>query len=132
MTISSSSFEGRNSRTSKPDSNKRWDPGRPGPNHHLSVTIAGAMVASANDGEDMVVDDMVTSRTELDSHANMVVVGRHALVVSDTGRTAEVNPFTPDYEALQQVPIVDAAICYTCPYTDSQYYFIVRNALLVP
>ena len=36
------------------------------------------------------------SRTELDSHANMPVVGRHSYVISDTGRIAVANPFTPD------------------------------------
>ena len=40
------------------------------------------------------------SRTDLDSHANMVVVGKHVAIVNDTGRRAEVSPFTPDYEAL--------------------------------
>ena len=41
------------------------------------------------------------SRTELDSHANMPVMGRDALVVSDTGRVMEVNPFTPDNDAIR-------------------------------
>jgi hypothetical protein len=30
------------------------------------------------------------SRTELDSHANMPVVGRNAYIISDTGRVADV------------------------------------------
>ena len=37
----------------------------------------------------------------------MVVVGQHAFVLSDTGRTAEVSAYTPDYNAMQ-VRIVDA------------------------
>ena len=36
------------------------------------------------------------SQTELDSHANMPVVGRHTYAISDTGRIADVNPFTPE------------------------------------
>ena len=36
------------------------------------------------------------SQTELDSHANMPVVGHREYVISDTGRIADVNPFTPD------------------------------------
>jgi hypothetical protein len=50
-----------------------------------------------------------SSRTELDSHANMPVIGWHAYLISDTGRIADVNPFTPDYNSIQ-VPIVDAAV----------------------
>ena len=72
------------------------------------------------------------SRTDLDSHANMVVVGKHVAIVNDTGRRAEVSPFTPDYEALSKVPIVDAAIRYDCPYSGETYLLIVRNALSVP
>eukprot|EP00957_Ditylum_brightwellii_P048891 3709552-Ditylum_brightwellii.AAC.1 len=41
------------------------------------------------------------SRTELDSHTNMPVMGRDALVVSDTGRVMELNSFTPDYDAMK-------------------------------
>ena len=80
----------------------------------------------AADG-DLVLNDAdmeaEESRTELDSHANMPVVGRHALIISDTGRIADVNAFTPDYEPMQ-LSIVDAAIQYDCPY-DGQSYILV-------
>eukprot|EP00957_Ditylum_brightwellii_P176397 13432598-Ditylum_brightwellii.AAC.1 len=71
------------------------------------------------------------SRTELDSHANMPVVGRHAYVISDTGRVADVSPFTPDYNFLK-IKIVDAAIQYDCPYTGTSHILVVRYALHVP
>eukprot|EP00957_Ditylum_brightwellii_P171335 13043059-Ditylum_brightwellii.AAC.1 len=51
----------------------------------------------------------VETRTDLDSHANMPVIGKHALILSHTGRVADVNPFTPDYESMR-VPIVHAAL----------------------
>ena len=54
-------------------------------------------------------------RTDLDSHANMVVVGKYAEIINDAGRRAEDIPFTPDYESLSKVPIVDAAIVCDCP-----------------
>ena len=73
-------------------------------------------------GDDTDVDNGVTSllqlsRTDLYSHANMVVVGKHAAIINDTGRRAEVSPFTPDYESLSKVPIVDAAIMYDLPHS---------------
>ena len=71
------------------------------------------------------------SRTELDSHANMPVMGRDALVVSDTGRVIEINPFTPNYDAIK-VKLVDAALKYNCPHEDKSYILLVRNALHVP
>ena len=55
------------------------------------------------------------SRIDLDYHASMVVVGKHAAIINDTGRRAEVSPFTPNYESLSKVPIVDAAAMCDCP-----------------
>jgi hypothetical protein len=74
--------------------------------------------------------DMI-SRTDLDSHANMPVVGRNAYIISSSGRFAEVNAFTPDYDAMT-IQIVDAAIQYDCPYTGDSYILVIRNALHVP
>eukprot|EP00957_Ditylum_brightwellii_P078872 5997418-Ditylum_brightwellii.AAC.1 len=71
------------------------------------------------------------SRTVLDSHANKPVMGRDALVVSDTGRVMGVNPFTPDYDAMT-VKLVDAALKYDCPNKDKSYILLIRNALHVP
>ena len=82
-----------------------WDPG-----DKTSARIASMVVASV-DGE-----QSQGSRTELDSHANMAVVGRNSFVIEDTGRTADVNPFTPDYNALENIPIVNAALLYECPF----------------
>jgi hypothetical protein len=61
----------------------------------------------------------------------MPVMGRDALVVSDTGRVMEVNPFTPDYDAIR-VKLVDAVLKYNCPHEDKSYILLVRNALHVP
>jgi hypothetical protein len=71
------------------------------------------------------------SRTELDSHANMPVVGRNAYVISDTGKVAYVSPFTPDYKSMQ-IKVVDAAVQYKCPYTGTSYILVLHNALHVP
>ena len=73
----------------------------------------------------------VESRMELDSHANMPVVGKHAYILSDTGCTADVKSYNPQYEAMV-IPIVDAAIQYDCPYTGENYILVIRNALHVP
>ena len=61
----------------------------------------------------------------------MPVVGQHAYVISDTGKMADVIPYTPDYDPMQ-VPIVDAAVQYDCPYSGQSYILVVRNALHVP
>ena len=92
-------------------------------------------IANVDHDSDMSLDDdssISESRSELDSHANMIVVGKYALVINDTGKTAQVSPFTPDYNAMSGVRIVDAAIQYDCPYSHQPYVLIVRNALHVP
>jgi hypothetical protein len=76
-------------------------------------------------------ESMEQSRTELDSHANMPVVGKNAFVLADTGRTCDVNAFTPDY-APMKVKIVDAALMYECPYNGTVHILVIRNCLYVP
>ena len=69
-------------------------------------------------------------RLELDSHANMPVVGKGAHV-EYTGRTADVNAFSPNI-ATSQLPIVDAVVQYDCAHSGQSYLLIIRNALYVP
>ena len=83
------------------------------------------MVADASDNSGKRdQSDGKEGRCELDLHANMVVMGKHCIVVEDTGRKALVNAFTPEYDALDQVPIVDAAVLYECPYSGVEYLLI--------
>ena len=47
--------------------------------------------------EEMRMNEMETrveSPTELDSHANMPVVGKHAYIIAETGKKVDVSPFT--------------------------------------
>ena len=70
--------------------------------------------------------------TELDSHANMVVVGKHSTIVARTGRSAEVQAFSNECNSLEEIPIVDAAIAYDCTATGKTFILIVKNALYIP
>ena len=70
--------------------------------------------------------------TKLDSHANMIVLGKQALVIQYTGHSAEVNAFSDDAGGLSKVPIVDAVVAYDCPYTSKTYMLVMRNALHIP
>ena len=123
-------------------SNRTWDPGGTQDQvkrnklfkiniseHIYSLIVSAIDVSKENDDEENDAEE--SSRTELDSHANMPVVGRHAYIISDTGRMADVNPFTPDYDSML-IPIVDAAVRYECPYSGQAYILVIRNALHVP
>ena len=114
----------------QPDLNVPWDPGgsRRGvcvPMHIYSLLCVASTATATN------YDDDEESRTELDSHANMPVVGRHSMIVSKSGDTALVNAFSPDFKPLE-IPIVDAALKYTCPFSGKEYALVIRNALYVP
>eukprot|EP00957_Ditylum_brightwellii_P202049 15328352-Ditylum_brightwellii.AAC.2 len=79
--------------------------------------------------------DNVSARkscTELDSHANMVVLGRNSTTLSNTGSTADVHPFSPEYNALEGIKIVDGAVLYTDEYTLRNYILVFENALYIP
>jgi len=110
-----------------------WDPGKEegeNPNRHLSSRIQPYTAGAFDEDQDGEREDG-GSRTELDSHANMTVVGKHCYVLRDTGRKANVNAFTPEMQATD-VPIVDAAILYECPYSGKEYLLVIMNALHVP
>ena len=73
----------------------------------ISTAFIGGIDGEADDEDSNDMEE--DSRTELDSHANMPVVGRNAFIISDTGRIADVKPYSPDYESMA-IPIVDAAV----------------------
>jgi len=91
------------------------------------VFAIGSSVAN-DDDTDM---SNVPSRIELDTHANMPVVGMHAYVIRDSGRTANVTPYSPEYEA-QSLHIVDAIVLYQDEVYGKEYLLMIRNALHVP
>ena len=71
------------------------------------------------------------SQTELDSHANMLVVGKRACVLAKSDKTIDVAQFTPDYKPMS-VPMVDVVVQYDNPYEGKTYILEMRNALHVP
>ena len=85
-----------------------WDPGgKKGTGGRQAITIANV---GANENDTMYTD----SRTELDSHANMAVIGRHALILSTSDRTVEVNAFTLEHATIK-ARLVDATLQYGSP-----------------
>ena len=48
------------------------------------------------------------------------VIGSSAYIISESGESAEVNAFSPDY-ATRDIPIVDAALQYESPYDGTTY-----------
>ena len=71
--------------------------------------------------------------SELDSHANMVVLSKRAFIFESSGRTCNVRPFSEELGIAKNVPIVDGAVAYDCPFSSKKSYIILfRNALSIP
>ena len=103
------------------------------PNQYVRDTIFKFLQLSSvdeNEMNDTSYDVEKVSTTELDSHANMPVVGQDCYIISETGKTAVVQPYSPDYEN-KDIPIVHAAVQYECPYNGENYILVIRNALYV-
>ena len=67
------------------------------PNANIVNLIISEVKAVTNaDARGFDVNNCVT-RTELDSHANMVVLGKYSYIFESTGRTCNVKPLSFDY-----------------------------------
>ena len=64
------------------------------------------------------------STTELDSHANMVVVGHQAYVISHTTQFVNDQAFVDEVAGLRDIYVVDAAIGYDCTYSRETYILV--------
>ena len=91
-------------------------------NQHISSIIA----SSLNESE-----DVEQGGSQLDLHANMIVMGKHSYIISKSGLTANVNAFSQEVGCMLEVPIVDTLMVYECPYTAKLYFLVARNVLYV-
>ena len=62
----------------------------------------------------------------------MVVIGKQAILFSQSGQYADVQAFAKEVKGLPEVSIVDAVIAYDCIYSGETYMLVLRNYLCVP
>ena len=68
-------------------------------------------------------------RIELDTHADTTVLGSNCVVLSYTGKECEVSPYSSQYEAVQNVPVVTGATVWTNA-ADGMAYLLISNESL--
>ena len=68
-------------------------------------------------------------RIELDSHADTIVLGANCVVLSHTGQTCEVMPYSDTYNAITDVPAVTGATLWTSPYDGDEYILVFNESL---
>ena len=90
-------------------------------NYFISAT--DSRLLSSGEKKDIV------SATELDSHADSPVVGKHYVVLEYINRTTNVSGFTSQLGKPLNVPVVTAVIAYDCEYSGETHIMDIHNAL---
>ncbi len=70
-----------------------------------------------------------SSRSEFDSHADTCVAGDNTVVYADTGERVRVSPFSGEYAAMTDVPIVTALTAWTDPKTGRTFILVLNQCL---
>ena len=97
------------------------------PNQHTIQAVVAALKAQLSDING--IGHIFITKSELDSHANMIVLGKDCFIFETTGKTCNVQPFSAELGVATNIPIVDAAFAYDCPFNNETYILIIRNAL---
>ena len=82
----------------------------------------GATGATFHDGD---------THSELDSHADTCVVGKHALIIADFDRPVNVTGFNNKISTLQ-AKTVSAVVAYDDPMTGETIILIIHQAIYIP
>ena len=68
---------------------------------------------------------------ELDSHADTIVLGANCVILSHTGQSCEVMPYSDTYDTITDVPVVTGATLWASPYDRDEYILIFNEALWI-
>jgi hypothetical protein len=71
----------------------------------IDISTANAIIAAVN-----ISNNEINGGSQLASHANMNVFGKHCYVISSSGKYANVSAFSEEVSAMIKVLIVDAII----------------------
>ena len=66
---------------------------------------------------------------ELDTHADTTVLGSNCVILSYTGKECEVSPYSSQYEAVWDVPVVMGATVWTNVMDGTAYLLIFHESL---
>ena len=94
---------------------------------HLQCRIAATSTAA----NELEIEDE-SSALELDSHADLSVVGKHARILERSNKRVSVSGFSDAIGKPLTLEVVNAALAHDCEYTGQSYILIIRNALYMP
>ena len=99
------------------------------PNKHTIQAVIASLKSRDTVHFSDGIDIQIYVKSELDNHANMVILGKECFIFESTGKTCNVEPFSSELGIAENIPIVDAALAYDCPFTHETYILIVRNVI---
>ena len=91
--------------------------------------ISSVRAVAASSEQDTKI---IHGHCELDSHADTIVCGRNCVLLAYSGRECDVYPYTEDYKARRNVPIVSAATAWQSQVTGKVYILVFNEALWMP
>ena len=68
-------------------------------------------------------------RIELDNHADTIVLGANCIILSHTGQSCEVMPYSDTYDTITDVPVVTGATLWTSPHDGDEFILIFNESL---
>ena len=63
-------------------------------------------------------------KKEIDSHANMILLGYHCFLFEWSDKFYTMNPLNYCLVSIKDVPIIDDNIAYDCPYSQKCYILL--------
>jgi hypothetical protein len=66
---------------------------------------------------------------EMDTHADTIVFGKNFIKLRETGRECSLSPYTDYYQAIESVPIVQAATSWTSSKTGETFILVFNEGL---
>jgi hypothetical protein len=78
---------------------------------------------------DLVSQDTLGDRAELDSHADTCVGGANVTILHETGFHVNVSAYSPEYDALTDIPVATCAGAYDSE-SDGTTYLLIWNEMM--
>ncbi len=88
--------------------------------HPVCTLVLAAMIGGASMGSDASLGAM-----ELDSHANMAVVGSNCMIIATSSHYANVTPFSSNLTTIDMVELGDFGIAYDDPILHVTYLLVM-------
>ena len=96
---------------------------------HLSRIVSSVCHLAASKAKRRPTSLPTEGRIELDSHADTIVLGANCIILSHTGQSCKVMPYSDTYDAITHVSVVTGATLWTSLHDSDEFILIFNEAL---